>query len=72
MIAALLIIPAATARRFARTPEAMALIATGASLAAVALGLTASVQFDTPAGPSIVAAAAVLFAGSLIARPRLS
>lgn len=72
LIAALLIIPAATARRFARTPEAMALIATGASLAAVALGLTASVQFDTPAGPSIVAAAAVLFAGSLIARPRLS
>lgn len=72
LIAALLIIPAATARRFARTPEAMAVIATMASLAAVGLGLGGSMWLDTPAGPSIVAAAAILFAGSLILRPRLT
>ena len=61
LIAAMLIIPAATARGFARSPEAMALIATGLGLASVAGGLGMSLQADTPAGPSIVSVAAAGF-----------
>jgi zinc transport system permease protein len=70
LIAALLIIPAATARQFARTPETMALGAVGAGALAVLAGLQGSLRLDTPAGPSIVAAAAVLFAASLLLRRR--
>lgn len=62
LIAALLIIPAAAARGLARTPEAMALIATLIGAASSVLGLQLSLWQDTPAGPSIIAAAAVLFA----------
>jgi zinc transport system permease protein len=62
LITALLIIPAATARRFAATPEAMAVIAAVLGMLAVAAGLALSLQFDTPSGPSIVVAAALLFA----------
>ncbi|SDX89914.1 metal ABC transporter permease [Citreimonas salinaria] len=61
LITALLIIPAASARPFARTPETMALLAAGIGIAAALAGLGASVSFDTPAGPSIVAAAAAGF-----------
>jgi zinc transport system permease protein len=62
LITSLLIIPAATARRFARTPEAMAVIAALLGMLAVAAGLGLSLHLDTPSGPSIVAAAALLFA----------
>lgn len=66
LIAALLIIPAATARTFARSPEAMAALAVLFGALAVLAGLAASLRFDTPAGPSIVVAAAVLFSLSLL------
>jgi len=62
LITSLLIIPAATARRFSATPEAMALLAALGGGLAVALGLWGSFTFDTPSGPSIVVAAATLFA----------
>ncbi len=62
LIAAMLIIPAAASRPLARTPETMALIAMILGAVAVCGGLTASYLLDTPAGPSIVCAAAVLFA----------
>lgn len=61
LITALLIIPAATARRLSNSPESMAVIATAVGAVAVAGGLTASLLFDTPAGPSVVAATSVLF-----------
>lgn len=64
LITSLLIIPAATARRFARTPEQMASIAALIGAAAVAAGLYASLYFDTPSGPSVVVAAATMFAAS--------
>jgi len=67
MIAAMLIIPAATARSFARTPEGMAAGAVLAGMLAVLAGLAVSMRLDTPAGPSIVAVAAGLFALSLFA-----
>jgi zinc transport system permease protein len=62
LIAALLIIPAAAARGLARTPEAMALIAAAIGTLSAVAGLQGAYIFDTPAGPSIVCVAAVLFA----------
>ena len=61
LITALLIIPAAAARALARSPEGMAALAAVLGVAAVLLGLAASWWMDTPSGPSIVAAATVLF-----------
>jgi zinc transport system permease protein len=66
LITSLLIIPAATARRFARTPEQMALRASLIGAAAVVAGLLASLNWDTASGPSIVVAASVAFAASLV------
>ena len=60
LITAMLIVPAAAARAFAPTPEAMALVAAGIGAAASAGGLAASFRLDSPAGPSIVVAAVVL------------
>jgi zinc transport system permease protein len=62
LIAAMLIIPAATARPFARTPETMAIWAMVLGALAALGGLMASLEFDTPTGPSIVSIAAGLFA----------
>ncbi|WP_299636492.1 metal ABC transporter permease [uncultured Ruegeria sp.] len=62
LIAAMLIIPAAAARNLARSPESMALIAAGIGAFSAIAGLRAAYVFDTPAGPSIVCVAAVLFA----------
>ncbi len=61
LIAAMLIIPAAGARPLARTPEGMGLMAAVIGVGAAVAGLQASAQFDTPAGPSIVCVAAVIF-----------
>lgn len=66
LITSLLIIPAATARRFASTPERMALFASLIGVVAVVGGLYGSLHFDTPSGPSIVVAALVLFLFSLL------
>lgn len=65
IITSLLIIPAATARRFARTPEQMAGYAVLLGILAVTGGLAFSAGFDTPAGPSVVLSASVLFVLSL-------
>ncbi|MBA5762362.1 zinc ABC transporter permease subunit ZnuB [Vibrio sp. 404] len=61
IITSLLIIPAATARRFSRSPEQMATIASLFGAISVLSGLTLSWHFDTPAGPSVVISAAALF-----------
>ena len=61
LVTSLIVIPAVTARRFARSPEAMAALAPAFGLAAVALGLALSFAVDTPSGPSIVVAAFGLF-----------
>jgi zinc transport system permease protein len=66
LITAMLIIPAASARRFAGSPEQMAIISAGLGVTAVLTGLFASLQFDTPSGPSIVVGALVLFCFSLL------
>jgi len=71
LITSLLTFPAPAARRFARSPEGMAALASGLGCLAVGAGLWASLRWDTPAGPSVVVAAAVLFAaGYAIPRSR--
>jgi zinc transport system permease protein len=64
LISALLIIPAAAARQHATSPISMALIASSLGMLAVVCGLLMSSSWDTPAGPSIIAAAAAFFAAS--------
>ena len=61
LITSLLIIPPAAAQRHARTPEQMALGASVLGCLAVLGGLGMSWNLDTPAGPSIVVSAALLF-----------
>ncbi len=61
LVSAMLILPAAAARPLARTPETMALAAAALGVLAVLGGLRLSWVADTPAGPSIVVAALVLF-----------
>jgi zinc transport system permease protein len=62
LVTSLLIVPAAAARRLARTPEAMAVLAAAIGVAAVMLGLAGSLAWDLPTGPAIVAASVALFA----------
>ena len=71
LITALLIIPAAAARRLSKSPEQMALIAIIIGVLSVWLGLSGSLEFDTPAGPSIVVAALSFFIFSILPFPKL-
>ncbi|MDP6516781.1 MAG: metal ABC transporter permease [Alphaproteobacteria bacterium] len=64
LIVSLLILPAAAARRFAATPERMALGAVLIGIGAVVAGLFAALAADAPAGPSIVVVATAAFAAS--------
>ena len=66
LITALLIIPAATARRFSSGPEQMAVLAALIGVLSVLSGLFGSLQWDTPSGPSIIVAAFVFFLVSLL------
>jgi len=61
LITALLIIPAATARRLAHNPEHMTALAVVFGVVAVSGGLTLSWYLDTPAGPSVVVTAFLVF-----------
>lgn len=62
LIAALLIIPAAAARPLSGTPERMVFAAAAIGCLAAFSGLRAAWLLDTPAGPSIVCVAALIFA----------
>ena len=62
LIAALLIIPAATARPFSATPERMAALAAGIGGFSALGGLQLAYLYDTPTGPTIVCLAAACFA----------
>ena len=61
LITALLIVPSAAARTFSRTPERMVALATAIGVTSAVGGLWAAWWLDTPAGPSIVCAAALAF-----------
>lgn len=68
IMTSLLIIPAATARKFANTPEQMAFLASVIGSIAVFGGLSLSWFYDTPAGPSVVISAAAMFMLSQMVR----
>ncbi len=72
LVTSLLIVPAAAARRLARTPEAMAVLAAAIGVAAVMLGLAGSLAWDLPSGPAIVAASVALFALGALVPARLA
>jgi zinc transport system permease protein len=69
LIVSLLVIPAAAARHLARTPEQMACLAALIGALAVLLGIEGSLQWDTPAGPTIVLAAGLLFVLAMAVGP---
>ncbi|TPE53959.1 hypothetical protein FJM51_02365 [Amaricoccus solimangrovi] len=62
LVTAMLIVPAAAARAFARTPEEMWGLAVAVGVASSLAGIWGSWTWDTPAGPSIVVAAVLLLA----------
>jgi zinc transport system permease protein len=69
LITALLVIPAAAARRLAGSPEAMALAAAGLACIAVVSGLLLSAFANAITGPAIVLSAGLLFVLTLL-RPQ--
>lgn len=68
LVGALLLMPAATARRFAATPVMMLLLAPCVGVLAVSAGLSAAWYLDTAAGPSIVVSAAALWLLAMVRR----
>ena len=60
LITALMIIPAAAARRFGGSPELMAAMASVFGVIGSVGGLYGSAYFDTPSGPSIILASALI------------
>lgn len=61
LITSLLIIPAAAARKFSNTPEIMAIFSVIIGVLSVIVGILFSFEVDTPTGPTIVLAAALIF-----------
>ncbi len=61
LLTAMLIIPAAAARRLAKTPEQMAILATTISILSVLSGVFISFVVDSPTSPTIVVAALCFF-----------
>ncbi|AUC54631.1 hypothetical protein CDO87_16260 [Sagittula sp. P11] len=70
LIGALLIIPAAAARPWSRTPEVMLAGTAALGVLSALGGLWGAWVLDLPAGPAVVCAAAVLFAISAVAGGR--
>jgi zinc transport system permease protein len=71
LVTAMLIIPAAASRRLSSTPQQMIVLSVVLGIAAVVVGLWSSLQWNTPSGPSIVAAAALLFLAGMMVPGRL-
>ena len=65
LITGMLIIPAAMARNISDSPQKMVLFSIIGGLLSVVLGLYSSLEFNTSSGPSIIAAALILFILSL-------
>ena len=61
LITGMLIIPAAMARNISDSPQKMVIFSIIGGLLSVVIGLFSSLEFNTPSGPSIIAAALLLF-----------
>ena len=65
LITGMLIIPAAMARNISTSPQGMVFFSIVGGLLSVIIGLFSSLKFNTPSGPSIIAASLLLFIFSL-------
>ena len=65
LITGMLIIPAAMARNISTSPQGMVFFSIVGGLLSVIIGLFSSLKFNTPSGPSIIAASLLLFILSL-------
>ena len=70
LMGSLIIIPAATAKRVARTLSGMLAAAVAVAVVATAIGTLLAVRLAQPTGPVIIAVAAVMFVASLLVRRR--
>ena len=66
LITGMLIIHAAMARNVSDSPQKMVLFSIIGGLLSVIIGLFSSLEFNTPSGPSIIAASLLLFILSLL------
>ena len=66
LITGMLIIPAAMSRNISDSPQKMVLFSIIGGLLSVIIGLFSSLEFNTPSGPSIIAASLLLFILSLL------
>ena len=66
LITGMLIIPTAMARNLSDNPQKMVVFSVIGGLLSVFIGLFSSLEFNTPSGPSIIAAALILFILSLL------
>ena len=60
LVIAFLIVPAVAARPLSATPERMAILAAAIAAVSVMIGISLSLNFDVPGGPSIVLVMAVI------------
>ena len=65
LITGMLIIPTAMSRNLSDNPKKMVLFSIIGGMMSVLIGLFSSLEFNTPSGPSIIAAALLLFVLSL-------
>lgn len=72
LITALMIIPAAAARRLVSSPEMMAGLASLLGVIGVIAGLYGSAEFDIPSGPAIILAGGLLLLGLSFVPRRLT
>jgi len=70
LMGSMIIIPAATAKRLARTLPQMLAYAVGVAVLATVVGTELAGHISRPSGPVIICTAAVLFAVTLVKRPR--
>jgi zinc transport system permease protein len=66
LITGMLIIPTAMSRNLSDNPKKMVLFSIIGGMMSVLIGLFSSLEFNTPSGPSIIAAALLLFVLSLL------
>ena len=71
LITSMLIIPDASARQLAKSPQLMAVISATFGMLAVIIGVISSFYLDTPSGPTIVSVAVLIFIVVAVFRGRV-
>ncbi len=66
LVTSMLIIPAASARQIAKSPESMVVISVIIAILSLVIGILISFKLDTPSGPSVVVSSSIIFVLSLL------